>query len=216
MNWQDDEFESYLRQFELRRPKALPARRRWTIVLAAAAGVAVALIIPMNMWSRGDAVSGPAKTADDRGASTDTPKLPVVAGVERPERQAPNRSALAADGSKVAAGGSAATAGGSVTPDGSPSRRVRVGGVIQPPVRLFNVDPEYPEEAQAARVEGVVILEVVIGVDGRVIQTEVIQSIPELDEAAIDAASQWRYQPVLLNGEPVEVVMNVYINFTLV
>ena len=47
------------------------------------------------------------------------------------------------------------------------------------------------------------------------IETEVLRSIPELDQAAIDAVSQWQFEPTLFNGEPVEVEMNVTINFTL-
>lgn len=80
---------------------------------------------------------------------------------------------------------------------------------------MTNVDPVYPEDAQAAGIEGLVELDIVIGEDGRVIQILVVRSIPELDEAAIDAVSQWRFEPTLLNGEPVEVAMKVTINFTL-
>jgi protein TonB len=46
-------------------------------------------------------------------------------------------------------------------------------------------------------------------------ETRVRRSIPELDQAAIDAVTQWKYQPTLLNGQPVEVEMTVNINFTL-
>jgi TonB family protein len=93
--------------------------------------------------------------------------------------------------------------------------RVRVGGAIRPPVRLVNVNPEYPEEARDAGIEGVVILEIVIGEDGSVLEAYVLRSIPELDQAAIDAVYQWQYQPTLLNGAPVQVEMTVTINFTL-
>ena len=75
--------------------------------------------------------------------------------------------------------------------------------------------PVYPEAAKAAGIEGVVILEIVIGEDGSVIEVQVVRSIPELDQAAIDAVSQWQYEPTLLNGEPVEIEMTVTINFTL-
>jgi TonB family protein len=52
-------------------------------------------------------------------------------------------------------------------------------------------------------------------VDGTVIEAEVIESVPELDQAAIDAVLQWEYETTLLNGEPVEVELTVTINFTL-
>jgi len=98
---------------------------------------------------------------------------------------------------------------------GAASRRVRVGGEIKPPTKVFDVKPDYPVEAKNAGIEGVVILAVVIGEDGSIIDEQVVRSIPELDQAAIDAVGQWKYQPTLLNGNPVEVEMNVTINFSL-
>ena len=59
------------------------------------------------------------------------------------------------------------------------------------------------------------ILEVVIGEDRSIISTTVVRSIPELDQAAIDAVVQWKYQPTLFNGAPAEVQMFVTINFSL-
>jgi protein TonB len=106
------------------------------------------------------------------------------------------------------AGGPAATAAGGVAP-------VRVGGNIRQPTQLRRVNPIYPAEAQAARVQGVVILEAVIGVDGRVEDARVLRSIPLLDQAAIDAVQQWEYTPTLLNGAPVPVIMTVTVQFTL-
>ena len=79
----------------------------------------------------------------------------------------------------------------------------------------MNVNSIYPPDARAAKVQGVVILLATIGKDGSVTNVRVLRSIPELDQAAIDAVLQWQYEPTLLNGEPVEVQMNVTINFTL-
>ncbi len=98
---------------------------------------------------------------------------------------------------------------------GAAARRVRVGGSVRPPTKVVDVRPVYPEEARAAKIQGVVILEAVLGEDGAVIDTKILRSIPELDQAAIDAVSQWKYEPTLLNGEPVELEMTVTINFTL-
>ena len=83
------------------------------------------------------------------------------------------------------------------------------------PVKVRHVNPVYPQEAQDAKVEGVVILEIVVGADGRVEDTRVLRSIPLLDQAAIDAVTEWEFQPTLLNGAPTRVVMTVTINFTL-
>jgi periplasmic protein TonB len=58
-----------------------------------------------------------------------------------------------------------------------------------------------------------VILEITIGPDGRVSDAKVLRSIPLLDAAALDAVRKWRYEPTLLNGAPVPVIMTVTVNF---
>lgn len=95
------------------------------------------------------------------------------------------------------------------------SGAVRVGGNIESPTRIVHVRPVYPQEAQDASVQGVVILEVRIGTDGSVEDVVVLKSIPLLDQAAIDAVRQWRYTPTLINGKAVPVIMMVTVNFTL-
>ncbi len=92
---------------------------------------------------------------------------------------------------------------------------VRVGGEIQPPKKLKNVPPEYPQTARTARVEGTVILEAVIDTRGMVADVKVLKSIPLLDEAAVEAVKQWRYQATLLNGQAVPIIMTVTVNFGL-
>jgi len=95
------------------------------------------------------------------------------------------------------------------------NRRLKVGGPVRAPTKVVDVKPEYPEDARAAKIEGVVILGIVIGEDGSVIGTTVLRSIPALDQAAVDAVRQWMFEPTVLNGEPVEIEMAVTINFTL-
>ena len=82
-------------------------------------------------------------------------------------------------------------------------------------MQLNKVAPVYPLIAQSARVQGVVILEAVIGVDGKVVDAKVLRSIPLLDQAALDAVRKWEYAPTLLNGAAVPVVMTVTVTFTL-
>ena len=77
------------------------------------------------------------------------------------------------------------------------------------------MNPVYPPIAQSARVQGVVIIEAVIGPTGQVQEARVLRSIPLLDSAALDAVKQWEYTPTLLNGVPVPVIMTVTVNFTL-
>jgi protein TonB len=100
-------------------------------------------------------------------------------------------------------------------PPPPPPAPVRVGGNIKPPTQLRRVNPVYPPIAQSARVQGVVIIEAVIGPDGTVAEAKVLRSIPLLDSAALEAVKQWQYTPTLLNGVPVPVIMTVTVNFTL-
>ena len=92
---------------------------------------------------------------------------------------------------------------------------MRVGGAIRPPLKIVDAKPVYPDTARAGNVEGVVILDVRISGDGSVEDARVVRSIPMLDDAAIAAVRQWRFEPTLLNGEPVDVVMTVTVDFRL-
>ena len=92
---------------------------------------------------------------------------------------------------------------------------IRIGGSIKQPVKIHDVKPVYPDEAQAARVQGVVIIEAVIDPSGAVTNAHVLRSIPLLDGAALGAVSQWQFTPTQVNGAPVSVIMTVTVNFTL-
>ena len=82
-------------------------------------------------------------------------------------------------------------------------------------MKVKDVVPVYPPLARAGRVEGVVIIEATIDPSGRVQDAKILQSIPLLDAAALDAVRQWEYTPTLLNGSPVAVVMTVTVHFRL-
>jgi protein TonB len=96
-----------------------------------------------------------------------------------------------------------------------PHKPFRVGGEVRAPRKLRDVAPKYPAIAQQARIEGTVVIDAVIGVDGRVAEMRVTQSVPLLDQAARDAVIQWVFTPTRLNGEPVAVVMTVTVEFRL-
>lgn len=108
-----------------------------------------------------------------------------------------------------------AGAGLSATPSypGQPQAPVRVGGNIRTPMKVEDAQPVIPDVARAAGLKGVVILEIIIGVDGRVSEAKVLRSVAELNDAALETVKKWRYEPTLLNGVPVPVIMTVTVNF---
>ncbi len=97
----------------------------------------------------------------------------------------------------------------------APVEPVRVGGTIRPPLKVHDVAPVYSAVAMAARIEGIVILEATIGIDGQVVNARVLRPVAFLDQAALDAVRQWQFTPTLLNGVPVPVLMTVTVRFTL-
>ncbi len=92
---------------------------------------------------------------------------------------------------------------------------VRVVGEIRPPKLVKKVPPRYPEIARQARVEGQVILEAKTDEQGGVIDAQVLQSIPLLDQAAIDAVKQWKYEAMLIDGKPRKILFTVTVRFAL-
>ena len=99
--------------------------------------------------------------------------------------------------------------------DPDQNQRVRVGGDIKEPKKVKDVKPAYPEDAKNAGIQGIVILETIIGTDGSIQEAKILRGVAQLDKAALDAVMQWKYTPTLLNGEPVEVIMTVTVTFTL-
>ncbi len=95
------------------------------------------------------------------------------------------------------------------------TKPVRVGGSVLEAKMIKRVVPIYPPLAKQARVSGSVRLEGIIAKDGTIQQLRVISGHALLVKAAIDAVRQWVYSPTLLNGEVVEVVAPIDVNFVL-
>lgn len=106
-----------------------------------------------------------------------------------------------------------------VTPAASaapkPVDRIKVGGRVQEALILRRVLPVYPTLARTARIQGTVRLIGIISTDGTIQQLQVISGHPLLIAAAVEAVRQWVYRPTMLNGEPVEVVAPIDVNFKL-
>jgi TonB family protein len=147
-------------------------------------------------------MEGTPSAEEEAPAATEAP-APVVKPTPRPRPKATPRPAPAT------------TQPPATTVAPRPSGPVRVGGDIKEPRKIKNVNPVYPEIARRARQQGVVILECVIGADGRVTDVKVLRGQGMLDQAAMDAVRQWVYEPTELNGVPVPVVMTVTVNFRL-
>jgi protein TonB len=93
---------------------------------------------------------------------------------------------------------------------------VRVGGQIQAPTLIHRVEPYYPPTAVDARLQGLVILEAIVDRDGKVAEVKVLRSAsPLLDREAVLAVKQWRYSPLVLNGQRERFVLTVMLSFNL-
>lgn len=102
-----------------------------------------------------------------------------------------------------------------VKPAAAAPIRVRQGGNVVLAAPIFHPDPIYPQIARTARIEGVVVLEGIVGTDGRIHDLKVKSGHPFLVKAAVDAVLQWRYKPGTLNGDLVEVIAPITVTFRL-
>lgn len=94
-------------------------------------------------------------------------------------------------------------------------QRVRVSSGVSTGLLIRKVQPNYPQLAKQARIQGAVVLQAEISKDGTIQNLQLVSGHPMLAPAAIEAVKQWRYKPYLLNGEPVAVETQVVVNFSL-
>lgn len=116
----------------------------------------------------------------------------------------------------VAGGVAGGRVGGLVGATGSEALELKQ--VSRAPAVLKQVTPDYPRRARSQGIEGLVLVRLIIGADGRVEpdSTRILRSVPELDAAAIAAVSQWRFSPALgRTGQPVRVIVEIPVQFSL-
>jgi periplasmic protein TonB len=101
------------------------------------------------------------------------------------------------------------------TPKQAIPQRVRVSQGVSRGLLIKKVNPKYPEEAREQRIQGVVLLQALIGKEGNVADLQLISGEPTLAKAAMKAVKQWKYRPYLLKGQPVDVETQIQVNFTL-
>jgi protein TonB len=97
----------------------------------------------------------------------------------------------------------------------APIGPVHVSTGVQAAKLVRQVKPVYPPLARQARISGTVRLVAIIGRDGSIKNLQVAGGHPLLTAAAVDAVKQWLYRPTLLNEQPVEVITQIDVNFTL-
>jgi TonB family protein len=91
-----------------------------------------------------------------------------------------------------------------------------VGGGVSPPVPIYKPEPEFSEEARKAKYQGVCTLGLIVGTDGRPSNIRVLSSLGMgLDEKAIEAVKNWKFEPAMKDGHPVRVEVAVEVDFHL-
>jgi len=104
-------------------------------------------------------------------------------------------------------------------PDGPPGPSfspIYITGDVEAPERIHAPQPKYPEEARISRVQGVVVLQTIIDTLGNVTNIKVLKGLPSgLTEAAVESVSSWRFNPALLDGQPVAVYYLVTVSFSM-
>jgi protein TonB len=100
-------------------------------------------------------------------------------------------------------------------PQKAPVGPQRIGGQVMEANLIRRVQPIYPPLAKSARVQGTVEFTATISKEGNIENLQLVRGHPLLVNAARDAVLQWKYRPTLLNGQPVEVITDIIVNFTL-
>ncbi len=112
--------------------------------------------------------------------------------------------------------------GASTTPHDSGARSVSASsppGMVPERTALARVvdrvEPEYPDAAKVHHIQGIVVLDVLVGGDGRVQRLSPVRGYPRLVAAAADAVRQWRFEPIIRNGRPASFETNITLTFAL-
>jgi periplasmic protein TonB len=195
--------------------------------------MSVSLTMPFEVPSPAPATAAPSRpaAAPKRVAQATLPAAPAplanepeAAPVEAPAGIAPESAAGSgsllgvSDGVEGGAVGGipGGVSGGAVAQPSAPNDApLQVGRDVKAPRKLKDVRPSFPSAAMAARVQGTVIIEIMIGPDGRVHSTQLLKSVPLLDAAALEAVRQWEYAPTTVDGKAVAVLMTVTVHFSL-
>jgi periplasmic protein TonB len=125
----------------------------------------------------------------------------------------------ASNGTGVGGGIGSGSGGGVGSGHGGPGvgpGLFHVGNGVSAPTPIYTPEPEFSEEARKAKYQGVVVLNGIIGIDGRVHNARVVRSLGMgLDERALEIVKLWKFNPGKKDGRPVDVEMGLEISFNL-
>lgn len=202
---------------------AAMGREDWPLAAAsferAEAAAPEARILP-TMWlalvRENEQRSSDAETLFQQAVARAADDLTEAALVESIYARFLARQGRAAEAAKVAEAAAAARRS-NLPPQPEPGTAAyRIGGGVSAPRLLTRVEPQYSDEARAARVDGTIAVSLVVGVDGRPRDLRILRPLGlGLDAKALDAIARWRFAPGARFGEPVPVQANVEINFRL-
>jgi TonB family protein len=136
-------------------------------------------------------------------------------GSEGQADQAPVLDAASASGSSPLPGITGPNAAALPMPTAQPEGPAKIGGNVKEPKLLNSAAPAYPLSARSSGVQGDVVIETIIDKSGNVVRTHVVSGPAMLRPSALEALKHWKYEPSRLDGEPVEVQMQVTIRFRL-
>jgi periplasmic protein TonB len=217
-------------------PPAIARHRSRLVMPATLTMPFIDIARPVSPTARGSAP----RATDARSSISNAPEPPAAKGTPPPiapppETTPPTPDMHDVDGTSsgvdggVKDGVAARDGDGGGVPDGSSAGGGQAAGSqhapqpvsadpirgIKAPRKIKDVKPVYPGGAIVGQVSGLVVIEATLGADGKVKDARVLRSVPQLDRAALDAVRQWEYEPTLLNGVAVAVVLTIVINFGL-
>jgi protein TonB len=137
-----------------------------------------------------------------------------------PDVGRPSSAVPASGPTNSSIGGDLFGTGAEPPPPASPAKNavsgpMRIGGIVAEANLIRKIQPTYPPLAKAARVQGTVEFTATISKEGNIEHLQLVRGHPLLVEAARQAVLEWKYRPTLLNGQPVEVITDILVNFRL-
>jgi periplasmic protein TonB len=195
--------------------EALPARQMLTILMAPPPPPR-----PVPAPDRVTAVHLEVRSVAAQRELTQPTSIPPHPVIIHDDLQPPIMTGIVADASSLANNAASNIVAGPIIvetppPPPPPSTPERISGLIMAAKLIYQPKPVYPPLARQARIQGTVRLQAVISRDGAIENLTVVSGHPLLIRAALDAVQQWRYEPMMLNGAPVEVETTIEVNFVL-